>query len=171
MPVLSTVRNTGSHTAHNIFRDWEMHYLTEDKRSDKVLWFGHCEPGRNLPLIGEHMESDGPLILTMRNPVEVWKSWRKRNKPPDNTFRQMWSALFSLKETFPDSFWLPMDTEDRDVYLDMIEERLGEPVNRDWTRKGVYQMSYDCEGGMTLEEALEFFATLPFEQFNYADIS
>lgn len=168
MPVLITVRNTGTHTIQNILGSvYEMHYMTEDRRSEYVLWFGHCER-KPLSLLEQRLETDPPLILAMRHPMENAKSKIKRAKPMDKDFKASWVGLFGLKEAHQDSFWLPVDTPDRDEYLDRIEERLGVELTRDWTPKGVFTaQNYAWQGGMTLDQAREFFRTLPFEQFGY----
>ena len=167
MTVLATVRNTGSHTCHNILAPLgEMHYLTEDQRGP-CFWFGHTE-ATNIPRITKKVEVDGPLILSMRNPRDVCESWIRRSKPLDKTFKQMWSALFNLKSSIVDSYWLPVDTEDRDEYLDEIEYRLDTQLNRDWTPKGVFTaQNYEWSGGMTMDEAVDWLRQFPFEQFGY----
>lgn len=168
MTVLMTVRNTGSHTAHNIFSDFEMHYLTESPRSDKRFWFGHTE-NKNMPFCHAKMENgEGPLVLTMRNPRDVCNSWIRRSKNLDNTFKAMWSALWNLKDRYEDSYWLPVDTPDRDEHLEAIEDRIGYILNRDWTPKGVFTaQNYEWSGGMTVDEAMHWLSQFPFENFGY----
>lgn len=168
MTVLATVRNTGSHTIHNILSPLgQMHFLTEDIQADDRFWFGHCE-SENLSLIELRMILEPPLILAMRDPIEVARSWIRRSKTLDHTFVSMWNNLFALKTSYGDSFWLPVDTPDRDAYLDAIEARIGVELNRDWTRKGVFTaQNYQWSSGMTVAEAREFLMTLPFGQFGY----
>lgn len=168
MTVLATVRNTGSHTAHNILSPLgEMHFLTEFLHPRHGFWFGHTE-SENLGMILEKVEDDPPLILNMRHPIDVAQSWIRRSKTVDHTFRGMWQNLFSLKETVEDSFWLPVDTPDRDVYFDDIQDRLGTFLNRDWTRKGVFTgRVYEWSGGMTITQVIDWAHTMPFDEFGY----
>ena len=142
--------------------------LTErDNLTDNRFWFGHTEPD-NVPLIREKAESEGPLILAMRHPVDVAKSWIKRSKTLDDTFKSMWRTLFGLKAEILDSFWLPVDVDDRDEYLKAIEKRVGLSLVNDFTPRGVFAaQNYEYSSGMTVEEATEWLKNLPFEAFGY----
>ena len=141
---------------------FDRHYLTEDRRGDAV-WFGHCE-AHWMPLVLQRAENN-PLILTMRHPLQVFSSWVKRGREADHDFREMWTNLFRLKERFADSFWLPVDTEDREGRLQAISERLEHQFTTDWRPVCATQNSYQWKGGMTLDEVRGFVATLPFGPF------
>ncbi len=164
--ILATVRNTGSNSALSIF---EPHYTRHnglyEPPTGNDLWFSHTETS-NLPQIQFKASVDGPLVLTMRNPLEVARSWIKRRKTLDREFTEMWRNLFALSK-HPDAFWLPVDTEDRDEYLAKISERSGKVFRTGWERKGVTGNDWPWESGPRPDEMIPFFETLPFEQFGY----
>jgi len=118
----------------------------------------------------------------MRHPMDTFRSWRRRHhdKFTADFFFGMWRTLFELKER-ADSFWMPVDTVDRDERLSAIEKRLARALLHDWTPENVYSR-YDGppsrywtswrgpkEAAVVREnEAREFFKTLPhFGQFGY----
>lgn len=168
MPVLTTVRHSGSHTALGILEQhFTRHYPTETRQAARIVWFGHTETDK-LPLLRQRATEDGPLIATMRHPLDVANSWRRRGLPLDGWFFQMWVNLFSLVDAF-DGLWLPMDTPDRDDYLERISEALGVDFETDWTRAGVFYGERSCDGGLSLEEARDWFRGRDeFRQFGYA---
>lgn len=166
--ILVSVRNTGTHFWAAVLEEhFERHYLTEDLRSDP-LWLSHTETDKMGAIRAK--AADYPLFLPMRHPMDVARSWMRRGKGMDHWFRAMWRNLFELKAGFEDSYWLPIDTTDREGYLDAARERLRAPLATDWVPRGVTGNDYPYRGGMTLLEAQEFFLTLPFGQF-YGDIS
>lgn len=168
---LITQRHTGSHSALGILEQHYMrHYLTEDWRRDTdatgpPLWFSHCEPEK-MPLVKRRVEEAEVLILTMRDPMEVAKSWIKRAMPLNQWFMDIWKNLFALQAEY-DGLWLPVDTPDRDDYLKQISERIGISLQTDWARKGVTGNNHEWRDGMTLDEVRQFYKTLPFGQFGY----
>ena len=165
MPVLATVRNTGTHTAHHLLRHFKLHFLTEDIQADRRLWFGHAET-ENLPRFAEKRAVDGPMILTMRHPLLVADSWRRRGRKVGEDFKAMWRNLFSLQGE--DTYWLPIDTPDRDRRLEALSTRLGVDLDDDWPVHGHYEGDLGANG-MDHAELVEFCQTLPFGQF-YGDI-
>lgn len=167
MTVLATVRNTGTQfTAALLEQHLVRHNGLYEPPEGGDLWISHTETDK-MHRIREKCEQDGPLILTMRHPVNVAQSWIKRGKQISGWFCEMWENLFSLKAEFEDSFWLPIDTEDRDHRLALIGERLGISLDTDWTPKGVTGNNWPYIEGMTVTEAAAYLRTLPFEQFGY----
>lgn len=170
MPVLATVRNSGSHFALKVLGEhYERNYLSEDVHGDP-LWFGHVE-NENLSTIKAKAEDYGPLILTMRNPVAVASSWIKRGKELDGMFKDMWRNLFQLKAEVEDSYWLPVDTHDREARLRIIGERLSKDLSTDWMPQGVFYGAREIKAsrGMNLPQARAYFLEHKnwFDQFGY----
>lgn len=169
MPVLATVRNTGSNFALSILEQhYTRHYMREDLHGDPV-WFSHTE-AMWMPLIRERCSAYPPLILTMRDPMKVAKSWIKRGKAMDHGFRDMWTNLFRLAGDY-ESFWLPVDTKDRDERLRAIGDRLGKELVTDWEPVCSTGNDYQYREGMTLDECRDFFRGFDFAQFGYGDNS
>lgn len=100
--------------------------------------------------------------------MRVAESWIKRGKPLDNVFIRMWADLFALHDEYSDSFWLPVDTDDKQERLDLISERLGVEFKTRWEVFGhhdKYQGEYS--EGMTLDEVRQLFKPDWFDQFGY----
>lgn len=175
MPVLVTVRHTGSHFALNLFERCKGcgrgHFVRHDSLYEPPegddLWFSHAEKQVMSRLV-QKIQEDPPLIMTMRHPMKVVESWLKRQKPMDWSFRDSWRSLFRLKAQYEDSFWLPVDTDDRDERLAVLGARLGINLETDWMPKGVFSTDhYDWVEKMTRDQARDFLKTLPFDQFGY----
>ena len=125
-----------------------------------------------------------PLIMPMRNPLHVWRSWTRRHSKTmgdwSEFFKAQWLKLFAMKLRYKDSYWLPVDTEDRDDRLACIGRRLERRLASEWSPINVWEPSImpgtqdwrywrhpKQPPGMLLKDALAFFETLPFEQFGY----
>lgn len=170
MPVLATVRNSGSHFALSILEQhYERNYMNEVPHGDPV-WFGHVENER-MHDIRARIEEYPPLIMTMRNPMAVSSSWLKRGKELDQWYKDMWTNLMKLKEEVEDSYWLPVDTHDREERLAIIGERLGKEFTTDWMPRGVFYGAREIKAsrGMNLPEARAYFLQHKdfFDQFGY----
>ena len=158
--LLTTVRHTGTNTALDIFRNYERKDIRQVDTGG--FWFCHCERG-NMEVLRQRL-ADRILISTMRNPMDVARSWIKRGTVLDEWFRNMWVNLFALHDEF-NGLWLPVDTPDRDMRLQVISERLGIPLHTDWTPLNVSDKTRSVTGGMSLDECREFYRTLPFDEF------
>lgn len=159
MIALTGVWHTGTHTAKRIL-------------GDAVSVYAHCDRSHEL--------EGWPLVLTMRHPIAVYRSWRRRHGPVGDLFLSMWRTLFELKEGVADSFWLPVDTADRDARLSMIERRLGVDLIHDWSPQNVFFES-PCPPilnwrawrnpkafeGLAEAEACKAFRSMPFDEFGY----
>ena len=83
----------------------------------------------------------------------------------DAVFCSMWENLFHLSQY--ESYWLPVDSADREQRLALIAERFDAPCETSWQPVGESTGEVIWREGMTLDEAREFFLGLPFEQFGY----
>ncbi len=170
-PILLTVPNTGTHFAQSILEQrFDRHYFGETIRNDRHYWFSHAEQRKCAEARRLIENGAGPLILTMRNPIDNIRSRWKRGYKLDADWELFWRNLFLIAEDF-DHFWLPIDTEDRDEYLDMLSEALDFPFKTDWEPRGVYTPNgreREIEDdGLTMDEALDYLSQFPFEQFGY----
>lgn len=165
MPVLATVRNTGSNFLLSILEPhYKRHYLTEDIDGEP-LWFSHTE-NDCLGLLTQRIESHPPLIMTMRHPMDVAQSWVKREKALDREFRSMWLNLIALSHR--EHYFVPVDTEDREERLQSLSERLEKPLKTDWKPVCATGNSNTAIKGMSYSACREFFLkTGFFEQFGY----
>jgi hypothetical protein len=91
----------------------------------------------------------------------------KRGREMDHAFKETWKNLMSLEGK--DTYWLPVDTQDREERLAVISRRLGHEFKTNWTPVGVHYGSAEYKGGMNLSDARKFFLKHKtfFDQFGY----
>ncbi len=116
------------------------------------------------------MLENGPLVLLMRNPRDVIRSWRKRDQEIDHHFRQMYDNLFALAGG-DDVCWLPVDVPDRADYALALGQRLGVVFDDEFPHKGIYsgkELGKPARG-MSDDLALEWLSQFntTFERFGY----
>ncbi len=93
-----------------------------------------------LPLFRVLVERGYPLIVPLRHPAEVAKSWSKRREPVAEMcdfYRRMVSAIDPLQPAY-----LPIDVADRDSYIIAINERFGFELETDWVPVGSAEGTY-----------------------------
>lgn len=123
-----TVQHTGSKfiTAHLLAgqtkRDIKKGYVGPG------VYFDHLWPHKWewwQPLLDQF-----PAIVPLRHPSAVYESWRARGRP----FREMtdqWRVLIEKVDPYQ-PYYLPLDVEDRQGYLDRINTELGMNLTTEW---------------------------------------
>lgn len=173
---LATVRHSGTHTlAHVLTKYWLRHGLMEEWRRDLdaggclPMWFGHCEPGTMDKLLPRCKES-GVVVTTMRHPIDVYWSWRKRGRKVDERFKESWRYLFRIHDEF-EAYFVPVDSDNRDEHLARLSERVGVELETDWPRlnsRGEIEKPLgEWEGNISEDEAREFLSQFDFSPFGY----
>lgn len=174
--VLATQRHSGTHSCLGILLEhFARHSLTENKRTDTdakgapALWFSHSEPEK-IALLRQRCRESEVVICAMRDPMDVYYSWLRRGKTVGKWFCQLWENLFAIHDE-NESYWMPVDTPDRDEYLARISERIGVNIETDWKRRGAFKSPAVARVGqnMTETQVRAFYRSLPFEQFGYGD--
>lgn len=169
-PVLATVPHTATHFGFHILKQ---HYFRTEVRGEpkckRPFWFSHTHTG-SMVHIRAKLDEGLPLISTMRHPMLVAQSWIQRSKPMGDDFIAIWGNLFALHDEYTDSFWLPVDTDNKKEYLKAIERRLGLEFKTNWGKYGHYDKYVgEYDRGMTLDETRQFFIGNSdwFVQFGY----
>ncbi len=141
----------------------EQHRLPTWKGSAraKSIIFDHVLPHQKhlfLPLIAEHT-----TIVPLRHPYLTAKSWDDRGMDKADLIA-MWEVM--ANEINPlDPFYLPLDVENRQDYLDELNEWTGLGLKTDWAPQGVKNNNADlrhtdlvpCDEILALCERIEPF--------------
>ena len=165
--ILASVRSTGTRFFTEIFKNAGLEYHQKNYISqvgvDLVdgLHASHCEPIHMGWL--ENRASDHPLFLPMRHPRKVAESWIKRGWAINNVFFAEWYNLFWLKEHY-DGHWLPIDTPDRDDYLQKASEIVGRELTTDWQVFKATDTEF-APKGLTVEQAMKALRVMPFDYY------
>lgn len=78
-----------------------------------------------------NVKDTGLMISPIRNPKDVWVTWCSRDRQED--FNHMWSLFNQVYLENPNLFIVPVDTEDREDYLNLLSQRLKCDLKTDWT--------------------------------------
>lgn len=169
-PVLVTVPHTATHFGFHVLKQ---HYFRTEVRGvpkrKRPFWFSHTHTG-SMAHIRAKLDEGLPLISTMRHPMKAAESWIKRGQVMNDDFIEIWQNLFDLHNEYKDSFWLPVDTDDKKERLQAIENRLELKFKTTWETFGHYDKYVgEYDKGMTLDEVRSFFISNSdwFEQFGY----
>lgn len=76
------------------------------------------------------LERGFPLVVPLRHPMEVAKSWLRRKKPIPQMVRQF-ELLVELVDPYK-PMYLPLDHEFRERYLAAIRRECGTQIVTDW---------------------------------------
>jgi len=165
--ILASVRSTGTRFFTEIFRNagircYKKEQITGPGALAPGLHVSHCEPIHMFHV--EHKARDYPLFLPMRHPFDVAKSWIKRGWPINHLFFAEWHNLFWLQEKY-DGHWLPIDTPDRDEYLQAAGKISGLELTTDWKPHEATETDFKPLG-MTLDETKRILRVMPFDFYD-----
>lgn len=145
MIIVPTIRNTGSHFVLRMLgkkHPWRPDILTwrgSERATEDSVVFDHVFPHQKhlfLPLIEKHT-----TIVPLRHPYLTQKSWDDRNHEKSDLIG-MWEVM--ANEIAPlEPFFLPLDVEDRQDYLDALNDATGLGLTTDWAPRGVKHNNSD----------------------------
>jgi hypothetical protein len=137
---IPTIQHTGTKLLANMFEGFKRISFIEESEADNVLYLGHL----TVNSIDNIKKLKNPIILPMRHPYLVAESWKRREKPLSDlviNFRLLINDIDKL-----DAMYLPIDVENKQDYLDEINEKLGLSLYSDWnvvnSKKQTYNLSY-----------------------------
>ncbi len=135
MLIFPTVQHTGSHFVVGLL-GFDINKAMSWKHDGKgEYYFDHIHPAlkhRFLPLL-----EGKTIIIPLRHPKVVAKSWADRKKDEQELI-ECFECLVNDVDKF-DPYYLPLDSDRRDEYLQKINEGLGLDLVTDWGAKGVKQ--------------------------------
>jgi hypothetical protein len=127
---IASIRHTGS----KLFVDDILkapHQANNQKPKSGVNFFTHID--LHNPLIHARCFQEYPTIVTLRHPLLVATSWKKRKKEISEMC-VLWYILAEMLDKY-NPYYLPVDHKDRDSYLQKINEGLGLNLKTDWPLK------------------------------------
>lgn len=135
MIIIPTIPHTGTRFTENLFiqqgySSAAMNEEISDSRT-KVIRVGHISIGQR-PHILKHIFSN-IAVIPLRHPYLTAESWRRREKPLEEmcyAYRLLVNELDSF-----DPLYLPIDTPDREYYLNEISDFLGVNLATEWEVK------------------------------------
>lgn len=130
---IASVHHTGTQFAQKLFEDFD--YLGTDKKpaesGNSRNYFHRCHISDSIKTeLTEWLELGLPLVVPLRHPVEVAKSWKARDKSLKIMLRQ-WQLLEELVLPYQ-PYFLPVDHDYRDVYFQVIKEAINPEIMTDW---------------------------------------
>lgn len=130
--------------------------MKHDSDCKNPVWFSHAQT-YFMDRIRQRIEASPPLVMTMREPMAVARSWYRRGKAMDDFFRSIWLNLFTLSDEY-EHFWLPVDTDDRDQRIQALSDYLGVGFVVNWTPKNSYTHEpATYRGEMSLDDCRDFY--------------
>lgn len=121
----------------------------------------------------EHMQGirrnmlRGVMVVPLRDPVEIYRSWRRRGRSVSYLREQL--EILSNGVHGYDPIYVPLDHGDRDMQLLKVEEAFGIKLQTDWAPVGHREVEVELEPHF-LAEAKEWRQVPPFRRY-YGDLS
>ena len=131
-----TIRHSGSHFLVDLLGAdinktivWAQ---IKNANEDSVI-FDHIAPTKAkfiIPLIKEHL-----TLIPLRHPYLIEKSWDDRQKDKDDLYSALETLINEIDPYRP--YYLPLDAQDRESYLNAIRAVTGLTLHTKWQGKGV----------------------------------
>ena len=138
MIIVPTIRHSGSHFLVDLLGydiNKTLPWGQAHKATDDSLIFDHISPYKvdiMLPLIRDNL-----TVIPLRHPFVVAKSWIDRKKDLSELVAAWETLVYEIDPLEP--YYLPLDVEDRQDYLDELNIDTGRSMVTDWTPQGVVQ--------------------------------
>lgn len=140
--LIPTIQHTGTKFLAKLFPQHYHWASFQEDTSDKVdvLYLGHL----TINSIEAIKRLDCPVLVPLRHPYLVAESWMRRNKPI-NQLAQNFCLLINEIDN-KDPYYLPIDVENKQDYLDKINAGLNLNFSTDWkvenSKKSTYNLTY-----------------------------
>jgi len=151
---IPTIQHTGTKFLAKLFGQIHWASFYEKPECDDFLHVGHLT--RNS--IDAIKRLNHKIIIPLRHPYLVAESWRRRNKPLDELEENFHLLVDELDPLNP--LYLPIDVDNRQDYLDQINDDLGLALVTEWgvenSKKSTYNLSHkDMTPGPTEKRLAE----------------
>ena len=93
----------------------------------------HIEPAQ-IKILQHWLNEAEHVVVPIRHPVKVAESWKLRNYDLA-ALDEQWRTLVDVVAPH-DPIYLPVDHPDRNLYLDVLNERMGLDLQTDWKPVG-----------------------------------
>lgn len=128
---IATVHHTGTQFTEKLFKD--AGYGPTDKTNGLNGQNDYHRAHIDYPVqteLKDWLERGFPLVVPLRHPLAVAKSWKARRKPIEQLIRQ-----YELLETLVDPYqplYLPIDHPERDRYFTNLRLKVDLRLKTDW---------------------------------------
>lgn len=116
---------------------------------------------KRMPRLRLLLEMSRVIVSPLRDPQKVWASFCRRRHTGER-FWEGWRILEVLHQEFK-IHYLPVDTPDRQLYLDEIAKGLGRKIETDWEPIG----NKDVTHGLLLDQDLTEVYAMPMIRDRY----
>ena len=131
--VVPSIRHTGTWFTIGLFTSLGMREAgINERRSDNTVYHCHLDKETQVkPAIelSRHM----PCVVPMRHPYRVEESWRHHYEGTDITIDMMCACYRTVVNRLSHAILLPVDSDQRQRYLDAINAALNMDLQTDWT--------------------------------------
>lgn len=109
------------------------------------------------------------LVIPLRHPEANWKSWKHRYEGVNDVWEHnhflQWKALERIVNE-DDCIFLPIDTPDREEYLQALRERSGKDLQTDWGKVNTAgtPKSMQCDKDLSYVWEIDFIKEIYGEQ-------
>lgn len=138
MLIFPTVRHTGSHFIIGLF-GLDINKAMSWKHGGQGEYiFDHIHPAlsyRFMPLMEENT-----IVVPLRHPKVTAVSWRDRKKDEQEMI-ECFDCLVEMIDPY-EPHYLPVDSEQRDLWLKRLNFDLGLELETDWEPRGVKQNNH-----------------------------
>ena len=129
----ASVHHTGTNFVSKLFTDlgYEFTDKTPKEAGNSVNYFHRCHIGDSTATeLGEWLNVDVPLIVPLRHPIEVAKSWLARDKPIERMVRQF--QILNERVDCHNPLYLPIDHPYREQYFNYLRLATDLELSTEW---------------------------------------
>lgn len=137
--VIPTIQHTGTKLLARMFRGYHWASFIEETEEERVLYLGHL----NRNTIENIKKLEYPIITTVRHPYLVAESWKRRGKPLSELIQNFRLLVDEIDKLNP--LYLPIDVDNRQQHLDVINLELGLNLETDWGITNSEHNTYDLK--------------------------
>ena len=135
---IPTIQHTGTKFLAKLFGDIHWASFIEDASDrENVLYLGHLTTNS----IGNIKKLNHPILIPLRHPYLVAESWKRRGKPLTELAENFRLLVDELDPLNP--LYLPIDVDNRQEYLDIINNELGLSLKTNWAIENSKEMTYN----------------------------
>ena len=118
------------------------------EKNDRVILHSHFQKRRYLDIC--ELVWKYPIMSSLRKPYSILQSWKKRKADSNNFYAQCLQGFTFIYRHWPIMSILPIEEENRDVYLENLSDTFNVILRTDWAKHESCGIRKDIE--LTTEE-------------------
>ena len=142
--VVPTVEHSGTHfIVHHLLRNYPVGTLDQIQDTKDVVYFGHMGQKKYKwdKMMDVMLDRECAIITPLRSLERIVVSWERRRKDLKCLEKEL-EILVDIIDPL-DPFYLPIDADNRDLYLNDINDYLGLHLKTDWPVVSSDKSSYN----------------------------